>query len=125
MILPRTTVCNKIEIKMPRWKQRVVGIAAYRVGTHNAIDIMAKGKDGKRYFPDTLYASGDLIRSGEQQVLSQGTTLYLVPISKLEPLERSKPLGWIELTGDEIPQNIREIFWNDGEKINQLILEDA
>lgn len=73
---------------MPRWKQRVVGIASYRVKNHNAIDIMATDKEGKRYYPDTYYASGKMIKSCETQNLDDGTVLYLVPISKLEPLER-------------------------------------
>jgi hypothetical protein len=86
--LSRNTACNAIEIRMPRWKQRIVGIASYRVGTHNAIEITAKGKDGQRYYPETLYGSGEMIRSCEIQHLPSGVMLYLVPISKLEPLER-------------------------------------
>jgi hypothetical protein len=88
MILPRTTTCNVIEIRAPRWKQRVVGVASFRVGHHNAIDIIATGKDGKRYYPDTLYGSGEMIRKCETQHLPSGVILYLVPISQLEPLER-------------------------------------
>lgn len=72
----------------PRWKQRVVGIASYKVQTHNAIDIMKTDKDGKRYFPYTLYGSGELIRSCPTQELSQGVKLFLVPIDQLEVLER-------------------------------------
>jgi hypothetical protein len=88
MQLSRMTVCNQIEIKMPRWKQRIVGVANYRVGTHNAIDITALGKDGHRYYPEPLYGSGDMIRKCEKQTLPSGVTLYLVPIGSLEPLER-------------------------------------
>lgn len=88
MILDRTTPCEQIEIRMPRWKQRVVGIATYRVKTHNAIDITATGSDGKRYYPDVLYGSGEMIRKCETQTLPSGVTLYLVPINKLEALER-------------------------------------
>jgi hypothetical protein len=88
MQLSRTTVCSHIEIRSPRWKQRVVGVASFRVGTHNAIDIIKTDKEGKRYYPDLLYASGETIRACEQQKLPSGVVLYLVPISKLEPLER-------------------------------------
>jgi len=88
MQLANDIACNKIEIQMPRWKQRVVGIATYRVGTHNAIDIVAKAKDGERYYPDTLYGSGALIRACEKQTLPSGVTLYLVPIDSLTVLER-------------------------------------
>lgn len=102
MILPRTTSCNVIEIRAPRWKQRVVGIANFRVGTHNAIDITAVGKDGKRYYPETLYGSGEMITKCEMQTLPSGVKLYLVPIGNLEPLEREgdvKPI--IKVTEDK------------------------
>ena len=88
MTLSRTTTCSQIDIRSPRWKQRVVGIANYRVGFHNSIDILATDKEGKRYYPNTLYASADTIKSCDTQTLDNGTLLYLVPISKLETLER-------------------------------------
>jgi hypothetical protein len=88
MLLNRMTVCSQIEIRAPRWKQRVVGVASFRVREHNAIDITAVGKDGNRYYPDLLYGSGKMIRECETQTLPSGVTLYLVPIDKLEPLER-------------------------------------
>lgn len=88
MILSRTTPVNKIEIRMPRWKQRVVGVASFRVGQHNEIDIIAKGKDGERYYPEPLYGSGEMIRKCEVQTLPSGVKLYLVPIANLETLER-------------------------------------
>ena len=88
MILSRTTTCNKIEIKSPRWKQRVVGIASFRVGEHNQIEIIATDKENKRYYPNQYYMSGDKIRSYETQVLPSGVKLYLVPINDLEILER-------------------------------------
>ena len=91
MILPRLTPCSKIEIKAPRWKQRVVGIASFRVGDHNEIHITATGKDGKRYYPDPLYANRATITTCETQILKpSGVKLYLVPINNLEPLERSE-----------------------------------
>lgn len=88
MKLPRMTPCSKIEIRMPRWKDRVVGIASYRIGEHNEIDITAVGKDGNRYYPETLYASRQMITSQPKQKLPSGVLLYLVPINKLEVLER-------------------------------------
>lgn len=88
MQLSRTTVCNKIEIRRPRWKQRVVGIANFRVGTHNEIDIIAVDKMQRRYYPETLYGSGDMITKCPIQTLPSGVKLYLVPIANLEPLER-------------------------------------
>ena len=88
MILPRTTVCSKIEIRSPRWKQRVVGIASFRVKEHNEIDIVKTDKEGKRYYPDTYYASRATIEACEVQTLPSGVKLYLVPINSLEVLER-------------------------------------
>jgi len=88
MKLRAGTICQAIEIRSPRWKQRVVGIASFRVGHHNAITITATNKDGKRYYPGEYYASGDTIRACEQQTLPSGIQLYLVPISKLKPLKR-------------------------------------
>lgn len=88
MQLNRTTPVQQIEIRSPRWKQRTVGVASFRVGHHNQIDITYKNKAGERLYPEPLYASGELIKSCETQQLPSGVLLYLVPISKLEPLER-------------------------------------
>lgn len=88
MKLPKLTPVNLIEIKRPRWKQRTVGIASFRVGTHNQIEILATGKDGTRYYPNSLYMSGEDIIKHETQDLDSGVKLYLVPISELVTLER-------------------------------------
>lgn len=88
MILSKDTPCNFIEIQSPRWKQRVVGIASFRVGTHNEITITARDKDGMPYYPNSYYMSGEDIRKHETQRLPSGVELYLVPISELEILER-------------------------------------
>ena len=90
MILPRTKGINKIPpIKRPRWKQRVVGIASYHVKEENEIEIAAVSpKDGKRYYPNQFYATGEQIRSCPTQMLDSGVKLYLVPIADLEVLER-------------------------------------
>lgn len=86
-----STPCNYIQIKYPRWKQRVVGVAKYRVGTHNAIEITATDKKGERYYPDMYYMSGEDIQRHEVQKLpGSGVELYLVPINELEILERIK-----------------------------------
>ena len=89
MKLRKDAVVQHTMIKAPRWKQRVIGIASYRVGQHNAITIAAKRKDGSLYYPGTYYASGDTIKACETQLLPSGVLLYLLPMSKLEPLERS------------------------------------
>jgi hypothetical protein len=88
MILNKTTPCNQVAIRAPRWKERTVGVASFRVGTHNEIDIEYKNKDGVKLYPNKLYASGELIKSCPTQKLPSGVLLYLVPIDKLETLER-------------------------------------
>jgi hypothetical protein len=87
MKLNWSTPCSDIEIRMPRWKDRVVGIASYKVGNHNKVRITAKGKDGERYYPNDMYISGEEVTKCEKQTLPSGVVLYLVPISKLEALE--------------------------------------
>ena len=50
MKLSRTTPVQHIVIEKPRWKQRVIGVATFRVGHHNMIEITAKKKDGTKYY---------------------------------------------------------------------------
>lgn len=87
MKLSKSTSCQSFQIKMPRWKERVVGLAAHKVGMHNSVEILAQGKDGKRYYPGEYYVSGEQVKQCERQNI-RGLTLFLVPISSLEPLER-------------------------------------
>ena len=92
MKLGRLVPTSKIEIRAPRWKDRVVGIASHRLAEHMEIEILAADKYGKRYYPDTYYLSQDqVIKNGvhqvEQQVIN-GLVIWLVPISKLSILQR-------------------------------------
>ena len=83
----RKTPMNHIQIKAPRWKQRTIGVASYRIGTHNKIEIMATSKkDRKRYYPETYYISGDRLLEYPIQKLGNGTVLHLVPIADLDTL---------------------------------------
>jgi hypothetical protein len=89
MKLPKDKPLNYIEIKRPRWKQRVVGVASYRVKEENEIAIVAESpKDGRRYYPNSFYATKEQILNCEVQILPSGVKLYLVPISNLEIIER-------------------------------------
>lgn len=82
MILPRDTPCNIIEIWQPRWKDRTVMIAKYKVGTHNLIRF-TKTKS----MPDDYYLSGGTIR--RSPVTTNGKLeCYAVPMNELEILER-------------------------------------
>lgn len=87
MKLSKTTQCSLFQIQVPRWKERVVGLADYRLSTHNEIHILAKDKEGKRYYPDNYYISQEKARSYPLQTRS-GIDLRLVPINDLETLER-------------------------------------
>lgn len=87
MKLAKNTPTQHFQIKMPRWKERVVGLAAHRVGMDNSVEILATGKDGKRYYPGEYYISGEQVKQCERQTI-RGLVLFLVPISSLEPLER-------------------------------------
>lgn len=87
MKLSRTIPMANITIREPRWKNRTVGIATFRVQTHNKIVITKTNKDGDRYFPNAMYMSGELIKKYPTQNLSNGVVLYLVPIADLEVIE--------------------------------------
>jgi hypothetical protein len=82
MKLNRLTPCQRIEIWQPRWKDRTVMIATYKVGTHNEI-CFTKTKS----LPDSYYISGAEIRN--YPIESNGKVqCYCVPLDKLELLER-------------------------------------
>lgn len=82
MILSRTTPAHKIEIWQPRWKDRTVMLAKFKVGTHNEITF-TKTKS----LPETYYISGEKARTFPLE--PNGKILcYCVPIDELEILER-------------------------------------
>lgn len=82
MKLSQNTVMQDIEIWQPRWKDRVVLIAKFKVGMHNLIR-----------FTKTPTMTGEYYLSGETATKfpleTNGKILcYAVPISELELLER-------------------------------------
>jgi len=82
MLLSRTTPCQTIDIWQPRWKDRVVMIAKYKVGQHNEI-----------HFSKTPSMKGAYYLSGEKAkdypVETNGKVdCYAVPLNELELLER-------------------------------------
>lgn len=83
MILSRTMPCQKIDIWQPRWKDRTVMIAQYKVGTHNEITF-SKTKS----MPYTYYISGEEVRKHPLQPNGK-LMCYCVPLNKLEVLERN------------------------------------
>lgn len=81
MKLAKSEKISTIEIWQPRWKDRVVLIATFKVGEHNAIRFTKTPT-----MPETYYVSGEKARTFP--VESNGKIgCYAVPISELEILE--------------------------------------
>ncbi len=81
MRLPRLTPCQHIEIWAPRYKDRVILLAKYKVGTHNRITF-TKAK----HLPDVYYLSGEQIKACPLQTNGK-VECYAVPVDDLQPLE--------------------------------------
>ncbi len=82
MKLAYNVPCQKIDIWQPRWKDRTVMIATYKVGTHNEVTF-SKTKS----MPENYYISGEAVR--KFPIETNGTvSCYCVPLDKLELLER-------------------------------------
>lgn len=82
MVLPRLTACQKIDIWQPRWKDRRILIAKFRVGTHNEI-VFTKTKS----MPGSYYLSGETIK--KYPLENNGKiACYAVQMDELEVLER-------------------------------------
>lgn len=54
---------NRIEIFAPRWKDRKLLIAEWKVGDQNEIVITATKKDGTPFYPNPIRVSGEKLRS--------------------------------------------------------------
>ena len=82
MKLSRTTSCQLFKIMQPRWKDRTVLLAKYRVGTHNEI-VFTKTPT----LPDHYYISGvDVVK---YPVVTNGKIdCYAVDMNQLQLLER-------------------------------------
>lgn len=82
MSIGRFTPCQKIVIWQPRWKDRKVLIAKFKVGAHNEITFTKTPT-----MQETYYLSGETIR--KYPLESNGkVACYAVPIDELEVLER-------------------------------------
>lgn len=91
MKLQATTPCNVFKIKSPIWDGRKVGLATYKIGTHNEVRILTKNKDGEELYPQPLYISGAKAKKFPIQPVKRNPNikLHIIPISELEPLERN------------------------------------
>jgi hypothetical protein len=82
MVLSAKTACNVVEIWQPRWKDRTVLIAKYKVGSHNIVRF-TKAKS----LSDDYYLSGNKIKNFP--INNNGKVdCYVVPLDELEILER-------------------------------------
>lgn len=86
MVLPPLTSCQLFEIWQPRWKDRMVLLAAHKVGTHNKI-IFTKAPS----LPGEYYVSGRDVHQCNQTTNGK-IAVYEVPLRFLEPLERAEKI---------------------------------
>lgn len=87
MKLSKLTPASKIVIKAPRWKDKTILIADWKVGGHNEIHIEAENAAGDRFYPQPMYMSGAKIRTYPTQQHSV-RSVFIVPLADLEVLER-------------------------------------
>lgn len=81
MMLTRLAPAQKISIFAPRYHDRTILIAKFRVGTHNLITFTKAAS-----LPDEYYLSGKTITSCPLD--SNGKIpCYVVPIDALQPFE--------------------------------------
>lgn len=82
MILDKSTPVQVIDIWQPRWKDRKVLIAKYKVGTHNVVTF-SKTKS----MPGEYYISGNDVN--KYPIDNNGKLdCYAVPMDSLTKLER-------------------------------------
>lgn len=83
MLLSKMTPCNQISIWQPRYSDRTVLIAKYKVGRHNQI-VFTKAK---HLMDKDWYLSGETIQSSPVDTNGK-IPCYAVSVDELEPLER-------------------------------------
>lgn len=92
MILKNDTRCSEIEVWNPRWHDRKVLIANFKLGTHNAITFPRA-----RTLEGTWYISG--LKAGQYPTEIMKTksgkdmTMRVIPLDDLEPLERESEVA--------------------------------
>ena len=73
------------KIETPIWNERAVGVAEYKIGDKNLIEIMAEDKYGNRIYPDVYMADREQLMNGRVVYAEKGDVkLRVVPISELE-----------------------------------------
>lgn len=87
MKISRLTPCQKLEILNPRWHDRVVLLADFKLGTHNIITFpKAKSLEGEWYISGAKAKSFPI----EGLKTKSGSIMQVraIPLDELEPLER-------------------------------------
>ena len=93
MKLSRTTPCQLFQINTPVWGGRKVGLASYKIGTHNEVQILyTYSNSEERVYPQPLYISGDKARTYPTKPVrsNPNIVLYVIPINDMEVLERTE-----------------------------------
>lgn len=86
MLLNKLTPAQKIDIWSPRWKDRRILIAKFKVGNHNEITF-SKTKS----LPGIYYLSGATIKKYPLETNGK-IACYAVHMDELETLERKEAL---------------------------------
>lgn len=82
MTLDHLTPVQVLEIKAPRWHDRKVLLAKFKVGTHNKIVFTnAPSLDGEYYISGRKASACPQVSNGK-------LVCYAVPLDELEPFER-------------------------------------
>lgn len=63
---------NPIEIFAPRWKDRTILVADWKIGAKNLINITCKKASGERYYPNPIEVSGEKLREYPVEVKPYG-----------------------------------------------------
>ena len=90
MKLNKLTPANLFKIKYPIWGGRKVGLATYKIGTHNEVRIETRDKNGDLLYPQPLYISGEKAKTFPIEPVKKhpNIKLHIIPIDELETLER-------------------------------------
>ena len=90
MKISRFTPCQVFEIRTPVWGGRKVGLATYKIGTHNEVRVLYKDSEGRPVYPLPLYVSGEKARTYPTQPVKSNpnVVLHVIPLADLEVLER-------------------------------------
>lgn len=89
IVMDRFTQFRTLYVQEPRWHDKRVLLADYKLGKYNKVIITQLDKDGNKYFPDPLYISGPNAKKYPKQ--TNGTIdCRAVPIDAFKILEISE-----------------------------------